>query len=405
MKVIFVSTMYSDVDRDLAQSKKPGTVSGHKFQENLIKGLHENNCDLSVINVSRIGTYPDYPKIAIHTKDRNWFGEIKGVDVGFINLPLLNYFSQWFACFKTLRKIIKGNNNEKFVLITFNSNLHTCFPMQLIRRIYKNVRLCNIIGDLHGAYGIENSTPGLKGMLIRFVESFQDSIGKNFDMFVFLTKEMAQALRVEHKPHCVMEGVYTLDRKDTGIDDSAEESIKTIFYAGSLSQEYGIAHLLRAFSLIPSSDYQLWLAGGGSTVPLIQEYAACDSRIQYLGFITPQEVKERQRKSTVLISPRTSEHEFVKYSFASKTLECLASGKVYIAHRLPCDPPEYADHIQYTVDESDEALRDKIIEVCELPRSERERIGAEAREFILRNKNPRAQTRRIVDLYSNFSWD
>lgn len=400
MKIIFLSMMFSDAESDIRKSKTPNSVSGHKFQENLIKGLYENDCNLSVMNISRIGTYPGYPKIILHTQKKQWCGAVDGVDVGFVNLPFLSYFSQWFVSFFALRKEIKKNKNEKYVLVTFNSNLHTCFPMQWIRRLYKNVTLCNIIGDLHGTYGIENRTPGLKGKLIRFVEGFQDSIGKKFDSFVFLTKEMAKAMGVEHKPHCVVEGIYTLDQKMAYISRATEDNTKKVFYAGSLCQEYGIEHLLRAFTMIEDPDYRLWLAGDGDMVPLIEKYAARDPRIQYLGFITPQEVKERQSLATVLISPRTSEHEFVKYSFASKTLECLASGKVYIAHKLPCDPPEYEDYIQYAEAESDQALRDKIVELCEMRQEQRNAIGQHARKFVQEEKNPKAMCKRIIDMWS-----
>lgn len=107
--------------------------------------------------------------------------------------------------------------------------------------------------------------------------------------------------------------------------------------------------------------------------------------------------------ATVLVNPRTTELEFVKYSFASKTLECLASGKPYIAHKLPCDPPEYNGPIIYADNESDEAVAAKIVEICELPDNERDEIGQKAREFVLTQKKPKVMCKKIVDmLYKNY---
>lgn len=398
MKAIFLSMMFSDVESDIKKSKKPNSVSGHKFQENLIKGLSENDCELSVINVSRIRTYPNYPKIILHTQKKQWCGAVDGTEIGFINLPLLSYFSQWINIYSTLQKEWKNKKDEHYTLVTFNSNLHTCFPMLLFRVFHKNVSLCNVIGDLHGVYGIQNRTPGLKGSLIRLLESIQDSVGKQFDSFVFLTEFMAEAMGVKHKPHCIVEGLYPLKQQGKDIAHSTEENSKIIFYAGSLCREYGIEHLLQSFALISDPNYQLWLAGN-DVDSLVKEYAVRDPRIQYFGFITPQEVNRRQNMATVLISPRISEHEFVKYSFASKTMECLASGKPYIAHRLPCDPPEYADHIQYAENESDQALRNKIVELCEMNQEQRDEIGRRARRFILEEKNPKTMCKRIVDLW------
>ena len=128
------------------------------------------------------------------------------------------------------------------------------------------------------------------------------------------------------------------------------------------------------------------------------EFAQKDPRIEYLGFIPPREVDLRQKRATVLVSARTSEHTFVKYSFPSKTMEGLASGKPYIAHRLPCDPQEYADYILYA-EESDEALRDKMVQICQLPREERDAISQKARAFVLREKNPGIMSKRIVDMW------
>ena len=132
----------------------------------------------------------------------------------------------------------------------------------------------------------------------------------------------------------------------------------------------------------------------------VKEYQKRYSNIEYLGFLTPQEVDIRQQQSTVLISPRTSQYEYVKYSFPSKTMECLASGIPYIAHRLPCDPPEYADHIQYADGETDEALKNKIIQICSLTEMERNLMGEKARNFINEEKNPSVMTKRIVTMWN-----
>ena len=401
MKVIFIATMFSDVEADIKLSKKANSVSGHKFQENLIKGLFENDCDLTIINVPRVRTYPNYPKIFIPKKKRMWLGSIPRTDVGRINLSLFSYITSWFGCYSVLRKELKKNKNEPYILVTFNSNLYTCLPMLLAKVMHKNVTLCNVVGDLHGSYGLHNRTPGLKGFMIRVVERLQDPIGKKLDTFVFLTKDMAGAMGVADKPNCIVEGLYNMKPQEDTPSCAEDENAKIVFYAGTMCKEYGLDHLLRAFSMIENPDYQLWLAGIGDTVPLIEEYANKDFRIKYLGYITPQEVAERQNRATALISPRTSELEFVKYSFASKTMECLASGKPYIAHKLPCDPPEYAQHIQYAADDSDEALRDKMVEVCELSQSQRKKIGEDARNFIATQKNPRVMCRRIVDMWES----
>lgn len=399
MKVIFLSAMYSDIETEIALSKKRNSVSGHKFQENLARGLYENGCDMTIINVSRVCTYPNYPKIRIRRQKKTWFGGVSGTEIGFLNLSAIRYLTAWPGVYRAMRKEIKKHKNEPCVLVTFNSNLHFGLPMLLARLFHKNVMLCNVVGDLHGVYGLQNRTAGLKGRMIRLAEKIQDPMGRKMDAFVFFTEHMAKAMGVENKPNCVVEGMHPI-QPQTAMPP-AEGDGKIVFYAGAMCEEYGVEHLLRAFSMIEDEDYQLWLAGDGDTTPLVEECAAKDPRIQYLGYITPQQVEERQQSATVLVSPRTSEREFVKYSFASKTLESLASGKPYIAHRLPCDPPEYADHIQYPADESDEALRRKIVEICSLPAWWRQEIGEKARSFVANEKSPKTMCKRILAMWEN----
>ena len=396
MKLIFCSMMFADVEEDIRKSAAPNTVSGHKFQENLVRGFAENNCDLSVINIPRIRRYPDYPAIFRKRKNTLWNDQVPMTHVGFINLMGINMLTQTLSVYKELKKQVQSANGEPVVIFTFNSYVHTGLAMLAIRKKFPNVHLCNIIGDLHGSLGVANAQKGLRGKIITFIENTQDALAKKYNSFVFLTKYMAPALGVENKPFVVMEGLYPAKP----IADSHTISCdKTIFYAGSLCKEYGIEHLLRAFSMIEDPDFRLRIAGRGGEENMVREYAARDPRISFLGFISPEAVLQNQQEATVLISPRTSELEFVKYSFASKTMECLASGKPYIAHRLPCDPPEYEQHIQYAAGESDEALRDIIEKTCTLPKEVRDSIGQRAREFIMSQKNPKAMCQKILDMW------
>lgn len=398
MKVIFCAMMFPDAEEAIRKSAKPHPVSGHKFQENLLRGLVENKCDVFVVNAPRLRRYPDYPQILFHKKPFQWASETRGLHVGFVNLFALNYITQAINMFLCLRRLIKQNKTEPCVIVTFNSYIQICAAMLAARFLYPKVVLCDVIGDLHGAYGCAEKPVGLLNKLINVIGNFQDKAAKKFDTFVFVTKYMARALRVEEKPHVVVECFY--NHHENSLPEKRTDACgKVIFYAGALRADYGIEHLLRAFKLVEKPDYHLQIAGNGETEDIIRAYAAEDPRIEFLGFITPQEVEKRQREATVLISPRTSGHEYVKYSFPSKTMEGLASGKPYIAHRLPCDPPEYGEYIQYAADETDEALRDKIVEICELPAQERDRIGQGAHEFILREKNPTVMCKRIVDMW------
>lgn len=404
MKIIFCGNMYDDAESEIKKMSVPATISGHKFQVNLLKGLMKNIENVYVVNTSRVRFYPHYPEKIVKGKNFILDGKAVGKSIGFINLLGINYITRYIGIKKTLVQYIYENirENEKCVIICFNSYLPVQLSILKCTHKFKNVYACSVIGDIHGKYGVSlfDSNNFLKGVLLYFLGTLDDKLASKFDCFAFLTKDMAYALKVEDKPFVVMEGMYTVSHKNEDDPNLIEEpDSKIIFYAGSLREEYGILHLIKAFEMIDDSAYRLYLAGGGGTEKYIKECAEKDNRINFLGYITPQEVDKWQKKATVLVSPRTAKNnEYVKYSFPSKAMECLASGKPYIAHKLPCDPPEYSNYIQYADDESDEALAKKIKEVCSMQKSERNAIGAKAKKFIEEEKNPAVMTKRIVEM-------
>lgn len=379
-------------------------ISLHKLARALIRGLDENLEEpVKVFNIINTLNYPKFPALTFPTEKWSHAKGCEDWHIGYINLFGIKYITQANGLYKKLKKWVKSLNGEKCMVCVH----HIYYPMmkaacKLKKKFGDQVRICLITGDMTGSFGLQGQfKKNLKQRLTYRLEARIEKLAPRFDCYVFATKDMADGFGVADKPFTVLECAYTPPVYNTDEPDSSlnPDGKKVIFYAGALRDEYGAGHLLRAFSMIKDPDYRLWLAGGGNAEPMIKEYAAKDSRIEFLGFVTPQEVDKRQKNATALISPRTSELEFVKYSFPSKTMECLTSGKPYIAHKLPCDPVEYGDHIQYAADESDEALRDKIVQVCEMPKEQRDEIGARAKKFIYDEKNPKAMCKRVVDLW------
>lgn len=397
MKYIFCGNLFSNVEADMKKMKVAPPVSSHKYQANLIDGLKANGREVVVVNIPRVRFFPHYPEIFMGRRTFFHRGEASGIDIPFLNLPILNYWTQEIFLRRELRRIVKTNEKETYVLLSFNNYLPQNRAMISVKKKYKNVLLCNVIGDLHGDYGMkaEGRYDGIRGRLVARIEKKQDILSSQYDAFGFLTKDMAEALGVSQKPFVVIEGMYSGKQLSC---TEAKSQYKTVFYAGAVEEEYGLAHLLRAFSMVKGTEYQLLIAGSGGAVKLVKQYAAQDARIQYLGVLTPKEVETYQQAATVLVNPRISGHTYVKYSFPSKNMECLASGKPYIAHDLICNPKEYQAYIQYPKDESDLALAEEIVRVCSLPLKVQKEIGEKAKNFIITEKNPKKQCWKIIHM-------
>lgn len=405
MRVAYCSLLLPE-EKKLAERTKGrlAGISTHKVTKATIIGL-DNNIDRPVDIFNTINTlnYPKFPQIIFHNEVWNHsdFSDHTDLHIGYINLFGIKYITQYSSIKKALNRWVK-KLDEPVMICVHHIFLPAMFAAVKVARKHKNVRLCLNTGDIPGVHGLKaQSKKSLKQFLtVNVVEKNILKLAKEFDCFVFVTKDMAQAFGVEDKPFTVVECTY-VEPNYKFQKSSTQSDSKIIFYAGSLREEYGIEHLLKSFSLISDKDYELVLAGGGNGERLVNEYASKDPRIKFLGFISPEEVAEWQSKACVLISPRQTNLDYVKYSFPSKSVDSLASGIPYIAHKLPCDPPEYADYILYPDDESDEALKNKIVEICGLSDEERKKIGERAKAFILNEKNPTVMTRRVVDMWNS----
>ena len=405
MKICFCSLLLPNEKELLSKTKSKLSFSRHKFGMSVLEGVEENlKNDITVMNIINTVNFPKYKQLLFPTQRWSHNGQSKNFHIGYINLFGIKYLMQRSNLKRHLKKWIRQQPaNEPLIIYVQDMYFPSVTAALSVSKKYANVKTCLMTGDLNGKYGLAPDSNPLKNKLIRLKDDYINKKIKQFNSFVLVTKYMADAMEVSDYPFTVMECLYSADQNHFSEIKNENHTEKTIFYAGALREEYGIIHLLRAFSLIKEENYRLLLAGGGDAVDDIKNYEKKDSRIKYLGFIAPSDVTAYQNAADVLVNPRTSEHEFVKYSFASKNMECLASGKPYIAHKLPCNPPEYDEYIQYPDNDSDEALKDKIIEVCNMDALQKDLLCKKSRDFILNEKNPKNQCAKIVQMLKKIS--
>ena len=173
--------------------------------------------------------------------------------------------------------------------------------------------------------------------------------------------------------------------------------IRDRLYTGRLNRRYGIELLLQAMKELPDPDIELWLCGSGEMEEEIRTYAAQDSRIRFFGFLPHEEAMQLQKQATVLVNPRTNQGEYTKYSFPSKTMEYMASGRPVMMFRLDGIPGEYDPFLTYIPEESAASIRNTVESLRELSPSELDAMGARGRDFVLKNKNRNVQMHRVLD--------
>ncbi|NTW88304.1 MAG: glycosyltransferase [Desulfobulbaceae bacterium] len=231
------------------------------------------------------------------------------------------------------------------------------------------------------------------------IKHIRHKIG-GIDGFVLLTSQMSANLNISKKKIVIIEGVSGDIMHGVVSPELRRNGVISIVYTGTLHERYGVLNLVKAFEQIKNDNYRLVLCGAGDSEKKISDAACRDSRIIFKGQLDKTGVLNEQVRATVLVNPRQNNEEFTKYSFPSKNMEYLSSGRPLIAYKLDGIPDEYDSYINYVLDNSVEALANKIMEVCSNTNEYLAFIGANAKDWVIREKNPVIQAKKIISMIS-----
>ena len=380
-------------------SKVPLSTADHNLNNNIIIGL--DDCmeeSISLINNVPIPNYPKFPRIFFssqlwhHTKNSN------DINCGFINLPVLKHLSRFSSTYKALKKTLSSlSPNEKIVVMTYDLHPGICSAINRIKKKYPFIISCIILPDVPTAVLLASSGGNIK-FRNRMIAKIKMLFYTQFDSYVFLTKYMKDLIEIKNKKYAILEGIYNTHQPPLEFKETTK---KIILYSGQLNPAYGMENLLISFQEIyrENSNYELWICGSGALVAKIEALSARCPGIKYFGYLPPDKVRKLQESATILVNPRQNTSDFTKFSFPSKTMEYLASGRPVVCYKLDGIPDEYDQYLVYVNNNSTKELKQKLMETCELPTFKRKEMGKKAQEFIYKNKNPQSMATRIINIF------
>lgn len=313
--------------------------------------------------------------------------------IWYINLPFLKeliYFIS--ACFIILFWNFGCKNEQKKCIF---ANLHYAPVSLAIVFMGKILGVKKVITftDLSlYTYSDEKigKMPLYKKILIKPYVRMVNKLQKSYDLYILFSEPMKDVVNKAGKPYLVMEGIYNPD----GIVFEKQEKCNSILYAGKLNREVGVQKILDVFNMIDDDTLELWFLGNGDMKDEILEASKINKNIKYLGFRDRKEVFRLLQKAKLLINLRNPDDEYTKYSFPSKTFEYMVSGTPMISTDLEGIPDEYKKYM-FMVDYSDEKIVDKIYEILNLDDTFLEEFGKKARKFVLNEKSPCVQVKKI----------
>ena len=396
----FLSCLVPEQMREVVyqNSKHNMQDAANALEWHIYDGLCQNlNCEVKIINILPIASYPQYYKKAFIKKEIfSTENSQENVNLGFCNVKFIRKYSQYLSAYKRVKQWLGSSPNPKTVFV-YTASVPFLKALNRLKKEF-DVKVCVIIADLPHLTSLSSKKSLIKSWSNAYLAKKSYRLLSQVDYYVLLTKHMADYLKID-KPYCVMEGIATgAEEFNTPIYDS---KIKTVFYAGTLHKRFGVLHLLKAFGLISDPYYRLVICGAGDSEQEIIDAAKVDDRIIFHGQLPRSEVLKLIASATVLVNPRQNNEEFTKYSFPSKNLEYLSSGVPLIAYKLDGIPNEYDEFIYYVEDNSIESMVGKIIEVCELSIERRIICGKAAQHFVINNKNEVVQTRKIIEMIWN----
>ena len=378
----------------IAQARRPVEFSANLFQQKLIDGFSDVECDFSVLSAPFIGAFPN---ASSRFAFRGFQQSVEGLDyVRFNNVWGWRNISRAAALKRAVKDFVRKDASQKLILVY---SAHTPFLKAAIHAKKKDprIRVCLMVPDLPEYMNLSTHRGLLYDVAKKYDIAAMTKLMKQVDSFVVLTEQMKERLPVCNKPCQVTEGIVSQIPQPL---PTVEDGEKYVVYTGKLDAAFGVKALVDAMSLIQDPDLRLVLCGQGDSYDYAVQASGKDSRIRPMGQVSPETAAQWQRKAAVLINPRGNVGEYTKYSFPSKNVEYLLSGKPVAAYQLHGMPQCYREFL-YLIDDDKpavEAIQDALEQAVSDDPSHKEEKYRSFIRYAEQNLRAKRIAERIMEL-------
>lgn len=382
MKILYLACMYdTETYKEIFKLKtKPMQASG-KYHMLMCEGLVQNKADVETIAILPINRKNNHS--IIFRGFLKTSGNVKYDYLSVVNIKFIKQIVLFAECF------IKVMKSKAECLVFDYLNIYASRGALLAAGL-KGIKTLAVVTDM----------PEFVFKKSSYIKKCYKILSKT-NSFVLLTKEMANRKEIENKPYIVLEGHANYQMSNECKNYGG--AVRTVLYAGSLDEKYGITELCEAFANISRENEELHIYGDGPCRDDIIRYDKKIKNIRYFGNVPNNEVVQAELHATLLINPRSPEGEFTKYSFPSKTMEYMSTGTPVLMYRLPGMPEEYGDYLFFInnanpVREIGSAIRRVFDNFSEYDLIS---FGKAAKDFVLSKKNNITQSGKLIEFISN----
>lgn len=361
MKILFLCGVYADENENEILNNTIGCAeqSANIFQKKLVYGLKKNSYPYKIISAPFIGAYPiRYKKMRFKSfaVPQNEFQYVP-----FNNIWGIRNLSRERSMKKAIENYFSHESEEEFLIMVYCAHTPFLEAAKYAKKLRPKSKICFIVPDLPQYMNLNEGHRRFYNFTKRFdIKKMYKSIN-SVDSFVLLTESMKEILLVGNRPYMVVEGIVD-DVSENPTPSVSDNNLCRIVYTGKLNAKFGINDLVNAFMKIENPNYRLILCGDGDARDFVINAAAADKRIEYKGQVSVSKAKEYINSADILVNPRQNNEEYTKYSFPSKIIEYLLSGKPVISFFLDGMPEIYKKFLVVldSFDDFESAIRDSI---------------------------------------------
>lgn len=347
MKILFVGKV---VPPSTVTQYSGASVAGNAMMWSYLKALHTQGHDLYVISTKpyRLRPFLRSPKVIPSTNDI--IEDMKFTYLGYLNLPLIREIGLFLKTRQTLKRM---HRSKKFdVIISFNTNHNHASPVLSLKD--PSLTRVAIAADPPREYKGVNLHRWLKSSLE--IQRF-----KKFDGLIPITEALARDY-APNVPYLLIEGGYYDSPITAPNPISFEPELKHLVYAGAIDDLSGLDLIIPFLKNYHQMPFKCHLFGRGPMESDLREWILNDDRFIYHGFVPPETMPAIFKASDLLLLPRTSALALTKYTFPSKLIAYMSSGKPVIVHRLEGIPKSYEKYVTM-VEETQEAWHQALTDV------------------------------------------
>jgi glycosyltransferase involved in cell wall biosynthesis len=205
---------------------------------------------------------------------------------------------------------------------------------------------------------------------------------RHFDGLISFTEDVKRELQVDI-PFCE----FAIGCQKDAIPEEMPQitAEKTAVYAGTLIYYNGIRELLQAFTMLDPA-YQLHIYGYGPLEKEVKEAAQKYDNIVFHGRFDPAETSQILSQYQLLINPRQIDPGIENFTFPSKLVDYILTGKSVLSSNFKTLPPEYRDFVYILRDMAPETIAEGVRSVFEDAPAIRQTRGQAGIRYIKENQ-------------------